>query len=50
MASQPQAALISQFVPIASFVDPLLAAAAAAASGGGGICYYYFYPFNNIYI
>lgn len=34
-AAQPQAALISQFVPISSFVDPLLAAAAAAASNGG---------------
>nr|CAD2202919.1 unnamed protein product [Meloidogyne enterolobii] len=34
-AAQPQAALISQFVPISSFVDPLLAAAAVAASNGG---------------
>nr|CAD2195461.1 unnamed protein product [Meloidogyne enterolobii] len=34
-AAQPQAALISQFVPISSLVDPLLAAAAVAASNGG---------------
>jgi hypothetical protein len=34
-AAQPQAALISQYIPIASFVDPLLAAAAAAASSNG---------------